>query len=215
MSKFPSILTALSFVFLSTASLADEYGQFSGIPKVHLPDDGRSLILLEEFSYTDRYSRNWSVRAGYEADGASIPSIFWSFIGGPLSGKYRNASILHDYFCEYRGPSSDQVHTMFHEAMLAGGVPERKAWIVYKAVDVFGKNWEIVEENVPDECKAGEGFDPSKCVFNDAMAVVDTTIEATPERLETFFADLSEQGYADEVLELREAAKAAGMHVIE
>lgn len=26
--------------------------------------------------------------------------LFWSFIGGPFEGKYRNASVVHDFLCK-------------------------------------------------------------------------------------------------------------------
>ena len=37
------------------------------------------------------------VPAGFVSDGASIPKIAWSIVGGPWTGKYRNAAVVHDY----------------------------------------------------------------------------------------------------------------------
>ena len=33
---------------------------------------------------------------GMITDGASIPRFFWRIIGSPLSGKYRQAAVIHD-----------------------------------------------------------------------------------------------------------------------
>src|SRR5712692_9140850 len=33
---------------------------------------------------------------------ASIPRAFWSVIGGPLEGQYRNASVFHDVACDQK-----------------------------------------------------------------------------------------------------------------
>ena len=62
------------------------------------------------------------VSKGWIVDGASIPKIAWSIIGSPLSGKYCDASVIHDYHCDVRVRSSDEVHLVFHYAMLASGV---------------------------------------------------------------------------------------------
>lgn len=192
-----------AFLFVSTAS-AQEFGSFSGDPVVTIVGP-RDMILVEQYEYYDPEGRTWQVPNGYRSNGASIPKIFWSFTGGPWSGAYTNAAIVHDYFCEFIGPPSDEVHRMFYSAMRANGVPERKAWVMYQAVEVFGRNWEIVDQNVADECKPGPSFAPSQCVFNDTASIVDTTIEPTEARLEDFFDGLEAAGYASEVIELREA----------
>jgi Protein of unknown function (DUF1353) len=42
------------------------------------------------------------VPAGAIVGGASIPQVFWSIIGGPFEDKYREASVIHDYYCEQK-----------------------------------------------------------------------------------------------------------------
>jgi uncharacterized protein DUF1353 len=58
-------------------------------------DDGRLMTLVESFAYIDSSGRTWRVPSGVQVDGASIPQVFWSIIGGPFEGRYRNASIIH------------------------------------------------------------------------------------------------------------------------
>lgn len=131
-------------IVLTSASLAqDEFGSFDPeAPAVRLESPPPDITLLSDFQYVDPDSRTWAVPAGYTANGASIPRAFWTLIGSPLSGKYRNASIVHDYFCDHKmHASSDEVHLMFYHACRRGGVGRVKASIMYWAVLKFGPQW--------------------------------------------------------------------------
>jgi hypothetical protein len=77
----------------------DEWGTFPVPAKVELLDDGRQLRLQEDFVYLDPRGRAWTAGKNSVVDGASIPKAFWTITGGPLEGKYRNASIVHDEAC--------------------------------------------------------------------------------------------------------------------
>ena len=59
-------------------------------------------------------------------------------VGGPFSGRYRRASVIHDVYCEDCTQPSPQVHAMFHDAMRADGVGVFKSWLMWFAVRVFG-----------------------------------------------------------------------------
>ena len=78
-----------------------------------------------------------------EVDGASIPEVFWSFIGGPFSGKYLKASVVHDHFCESRTRTAHDTHRNFYYGMKAEGVPNWRAKAMYWAVSTFGPNWQL------------------------------------------------------------------------
>ncbi|WP_299867983.1 DUF1353 domain-containing protein [uncultured Hoeflea sp.] len=120
---------------------------FSAKPKVELGDDGRNITVIEEFWFIDREQHRWIVPPGTEVNGASIPQPFFSLIGGPLSGKYRDASIIHDFYCEPKNRifASDRTHDVFHQAMIASGVDPAKAFIMYQAVQRFGPQWTAEE----------------------------------------------------------------------
>ena len=75
---------------------ASGWGYFSGQIETRWENDGVTMVLLNELRYTDPYGEVWVAPAGSRVDGASIPRAFWSVIGGPFEGKYRNASVLHD-----------------------------------------------------------------------------------------------------------------------
>lgn len=116
-------------------------GVFVGEPKLVLLRDGRKAELAADFSFRDPRGRTWTAPAGTVVDGASIPSVFWQTFGTPFVGHYRNASIIHDYYCSSRTGRSSEVHRMFFEACLAGGCSMRRAKVAYWAVCRFGPYW--------------------------------------------------------------------------
>jgi hypothetical protein len=60
------------------------------------------MRLLETFRYIDANGVAWMAPKDAVVDAASIPQEFWTFIGGPFEGKYRNASVCHDVACNER-----------------------------------------------------------------------------------------------------------------
>jgi hypothetical protein len=136
-------------------------GEFIGTPAVELLEDGRLIKLLNDFSFKDNTETLWSAPKNAIVDGASIPRALWAITGGPLEGKYRNASILHDWFCDVRSRDWRAVHRMFHEAMLVSGVDNIKARIMYLAVYYGGPRWS-------DQAIANANLDPSIAGANDA-----------------------------------------------
>ena len=102
------------------------------------------MLLMQDFSFIDSSGMTWLAPKGIVVDGASIPRPFWSIIGGPFEGQYRNATVIHDHYCETwktHGRSWQSVHRVFYYAMLAAGVPESKAIAMYIAVRQFGPRW--------------------------------------------------------------------------
>jgi len=121
----------------------EEYGRYIGTVKAEWLGDGRTMRLLETFTYIDPKGLAWIAPAGSEVDGASIPRVAWSVIGGPFEGKYRNASVIHDVACVQKIRPWESVHETFYFAMLASKVDPVKAKIMYAAVYNFGPRWNI------------------------------------------------------------------------
>lgn len=135
----------------SPAALAAEWGEYIGKVVAEWMPGGREMKLTEDFSYRDPKGKVWLARGGSIVDGASIPQIAWSLIGGPFEGQYREASVIHDVACQDRKDSWENVHETFYFGMLASGVGSVRAKIMYGAVYHFGPRWErtFKATNVP------------------------------------------------------------------
>lgn len=133
---------------MSTSPTYDnsEFGRFEGILETIWLNNGRDMKLKNDFAYFDPLDKKWFATAGSIVDGASIPKPFWSLIGGPFEGQYRNASVIHDVACVEMKEPWKNVHRMFYGACRCGGVGEIKAKIMYYAVFRFGPRWKPVYE---------------------------------------------------------------------
>jgi len=133
------------------AAQPEEWGRFEGSVVARWGDDGRDMTLVEPFAYVDPHAARWDAPAGSVVNGASIPRAFWSLIGGPFEGKFRNASVVHDVACETREQPWQRVHRMFYEACRCGGVAVAKAKMMYYAVYHFGPRWSGSGPQLRDE----------------------------------------------------------------
>jgi hypothetical protein len=115
-------------------------GSFIGELVAKLLEDGRNLQLAQPFGYVDSNGQQWDVPAGTKTDGASIPRAFW-ITHPPFTGKYRAAAVIHDHYCRTQSRSWRETHNVFYDAMLAGGVDDRTAKVMWGAVYRFGPRW--------------------------------------------------------------------------
>jgi len=100
----------------------------------------------ERLCYFDKES-NWAITVlpGARTDGASIPRFFWRIVGGPFSGRYIAAALIHDQLYKAQGSGlmhRKEVDNIFKRAMLSCGVSQWKAKVMYRAVRMGG-NWPI------------------------------------------------------------------------
>ncbi|MGI9524787.1 MAG: DUF1353 domain-containing protein [Hyphomicrobiaceae bacterium] len=143
MTAFLQSVVALLFIAVgSVTTHANDGGQYIGKLVVEPLDNGRDLKLVKPFAYRDPGGQLWRVPAETVVNGASIPQAAWTFIGGPFSGRYRNASVIHDYFCERKDRPWNQVHKVFYDAMETSGVQPWRRNVMYAAVYQFGPRWE-------------------------------------------------------------------------
>jgi hypothetical protein len=122
---------------------AEKLGRFDGELILKVLPDGRDMELVRPFNYIDSNNISWPVPVGTRVDGASIPSVFWSLIGAPYTGKYREASVIHDYYCAAKSRHWKAVHKVFLDGMLARGVEKTQAILMYIAVYRFGPRWDF------------------------------------------------------------------------
>lgn len=133
-----------SAIFSARSSLATCFalGHFEGKLVAELLQDGRSIKLQQPYAYVDRCGRYWIAPSGSISDGASIPAFLWRLVGTPLVGKYRDAAVIHDWYCSVRTENYLSVHRMFYEAMIASGVESGVAWRFYLGVRIGGPSWD-------------------------------------------------------------------------
>lgn len=140
----PLDFTWLPSAFAETPEAALDFGHYDDdTPVLEWLGDGRSMRLLHPFAYIEASGREWPVPTYTVVDGASIPQVFWSLIGSPFVGLYRNASIVHDHYCDARSRPWQRTHRMFYDAMRCSGVAVLQAKIMYYAVYRFGPRWTI------------------------------------------------------------------------
>jgi Protein of unknown function (DUF1353) len=115
--------------------------------------DGVHMELVDKFGFRDKTQVEWMVPKGTRVDGASIPQALWSIVGSPFTGKYRDASVIHDYYCDTRRRPWRDVHRVFYEAMIVSQVSEARAKLMYAAVYFAGPRWSdtVVHNNNLDK----------------------------------------------------------------
>lgn len=124
--------------------------------------DGRRMKLLREYAFVDGERLEWPVPKDAIIDGASIPRVLWGVTGGPYEGRYRNASVVHDWYCDVRIRPWQHVHRMFYEAMLVSGVSAARARIMYAAVHYAGPRWSetvIANSRLASKRRPKPGYD--------------------------------------------------------
>ncbi|QDU60776.1 hypothetical protein Pan216_16280 [Planctomycetes bacterium Pan216] len=122
------------------------YGYYVGDVTTEWNSGGRDMTLQQDFTYVDASERVWLAPSGSVVNGASIPREFWSVIGSPFAGEYRDASVIHDVACVDKIRPHDDVHRMFHDACRCSGVSPQKAKVLYAAVAVFGPKWSYQQQ---------------------------------------------------------------------
>ena len=154
-----------------------DWGRFTAEPVAAFLDDGRTVRLKEDFAYVDRGGKTWIAPKDTVVDGASIPAVFWSAVGGPFEGQYRNASIVHDIECDRMKEPWEKVHRMFYEACRCGGVAEDRAALLYGAVYHFGPKWVIRPVHQVIEIEGPDGRSATRTI---TTYVGERTFEAPP-----------------------------------
>lgn len=98
--------------------------------------DGHSWELVEKFEYYRECGEIISIPKGFKFDFASIPQIFWSWIGSP-TGEYGPAALIHDFCCEQENYPISKADKVFLEAMEVLKVPAWKRYIMYISVRIW------------------------------------------------------------------------------
>jgi len=83
-------------------------------------------------------------------DGASIPRYLWSIIYHPFDARVILAALVHDWLYWSHQVSKEEADLIFLDLLIANGVNPYTAYLMYKAVAVFGDNsWSLKEAEKP------------------------------------------------------------------
>ncbi|WOH66181.1 DUF1353 domain-containing protein [Bradyrhizobium sp. BWA-3-5] len=207
-SRRELLASIVAFPILSaTTGMAHPEGRFVGTVAAEWIGD-RRMRLLKPFEFIDASGRRWPVPEGAMIDGASIPRVFWSIIGGPFEGNYRGPSVIHDYYCDTRTRKFAEVHLNFHQSMLVAGVGPSLAWLMYRAVAVFGPSWP--DPKIPAKCEiVDNNYDFEFCAQNAAKPEV-TFPKTARIDLNAFAQELEAEGKVDpsDLAKLRKSIEA-------
>jgi hypothetical protein len=142
--RLRAVVATLILVLSSSAGIAQERNTFIGDLVLKDVDtaNGINFELMQPFGYIDSNGLLWEAQKGLVTDCASIPPDLWGVVGAPCTGLYRRASIIHDFYCEFRYRTWESVHDVFYDAMIASGVPHLRAKVMYYAVWRFGPRWD-------------------------------------------------------------------------
>ena len=179
-------------------------GKFIGRLITSWDGNGRDMRLEQPFKFIDPEGKSWPVPKGTVVDGASIPQFLWSVIGGPFSGKYRYASVIHDYYCAKQARKPSDTHKVFYTAAIASGVSKGKAWVLYKAVDTFGPSWPS-SRSLKSGCEAVTEDNLEDCVTNFAAGGPKEARNPSATEINEFLSSMRSQGFDAEVDEIEKS----------
>ena len=135
------LLAFMGFLALPGAAAA----QFVGDLVLDPPgcENTETCTLAQGFGFVDSRGIGWEAAAGNITDGASIPRWAQRFVGVPFTPEYVPAAVLHDHYSKTGRPVRGWLETqrMFHEALLASGVPEGRAAVLYAGVLIGSRKW--------------------------------------------------------------------------
>ena len=143
-----------------------ELGRYTGKLILEPLRSDQPMKTVLEFGFLDGDGRHWPVPPGTSVDQASIPKELRSLLGNPWEGKYRDASVVHNYYCAVRSMDWRSVHSMLYRAMLVSGVSVRRAKLVYAGVYFAGPRWEdMVVESVQHGQPAPTQTSPANILY--------------------------------------------------
>jgi Protein of unknown function (DUF1353) len=159
---FLSAILVISALTFHLAHGQPNFGRFPSPAKLEFidqgPGKGRDMRLLEDFTYIDPSGGVWTAPKGFQTDGASIPQVFWSFVGAPYEGAYRNAAIIHDWYCGQKDRRWQDVHRTFYYGSRAAEVGEIMGKILYAAVMFGGPRWGTGKSQCYAQCHSPLGI---------------------------------------------------------
>ena len=100
----------------------------------------KTALKVKIFDHEKEEIYTFTIPKGYCYDGATIPRLFWRIIGAKTDNAFLIGALIHDVLTEnhsYVNNDRNFSSKVFKALLIAGGVSEFKAQIMYLAVDNF------------------------------------------------------------------------------
>lgn len=81
--------------------------------------------------------RDWHVHKGYTSNGITAPERFKASLGDGVDHKETWAAMFHDWLFTQPGVTRAQADRMFYDLLIAYGVPDTKASLMYRTVSAY------------------------------------------------------------------------------
>ncbi|RYD39353.1 MAG: DUF1353 domain-containing protein [Verrucomicrobiaceae bacterium] len=81
--------------------------------------------------------RDWHIPKGYSSNGITAPARFKATLGDGIDHKETWAAVFHDWLFTQPGVSRAQADRMFYDLLIAYGVPNTKANLMYRTVSAY------------------------------------------------------------------------------
>ena len=104
------------------------------------PHKGR-YRLIKDYSFVvdvDGVRCSFTIPAGFETDGGSVPRFGWRVAGDPYDPRYIASFLVHDWLYATHALERDAADAVLYHAMRKEGASWVKARMYYRAVRWFG-----------------------------------------------------------------------------
>ncbi|RYG98023.1 MAG: DUF1353 domain-containing protein [Alphaproteobacteria bacterium] len=81
--------------------------------------------------------RDWQVQKGYTSNGITAPARLKASLGDGVDHKETWAAVFHDWLFTQPGVTRAQADRMFYDLLVAYGVPQTKANLMYRTVSAY------------------------------------------------------------------------------
>lgn len=81
--------------------------------------------------------RQWIVRKGYTSNGITAPDYIKSKLGDSVNSRDTWAAVFHDWLFTQPGISRTEADRLYYRIMLAYGVPQSKATLMFNTVSAY------------------------------------------------------------------------------
>lgn len=113
-------------------------------PDIRPVSQGGMYVLHTDYTY-----EGFTVPAGFEYDGASVPRLLWTLIGLLPDGLHRPAALIHDYLYSQGGQATrynlpftydrDYADRMFRRMLIDLDIMTWRTTLMYWGVHFFAK----------------------------------------------------------------------------